>query len=139
MSKRRRADGELTAEFHRLALKQGTLMPCWLAQFDEHERPCSGQVEAIHLIGRQRVRNVLVPLFVGVDRADVEDLVELAEWDHRNAMTGCTTHHRPFDSHSTPGLTVPGLALPARFLEFAEERALESDAERKFPGLVFPT
>lgn len=115
---------------------------CWLKQFDYLDRPCSGDLEAIHLIGRQRIRNVLRPLLLDLPladasftAADIDDLVELAEWDPRNNAPGCTGHHRRFDSHATPTLIVPGLATPGPFRDFVLDWGLESDAERKFPGL----
>jgi hypothetical protein len=101
---------------------------CWLWQFDDRHYACSGRLEAIHLIGRQRIRNRLY----GVD----PEVVETIEWDPRNAAVGCTHHHRRFDSHATPPLRVPAHALPGQALEFITERGLESDAEAKFTGNV---
>jgi hypothetical protein len=116
---------------------------CWLAQFDKTGTPCSEKIEGIHLIGRQRIRNVLTPLVVPAEKgiaasptmliAFIEDVVRLAEWDPRNASLGCEVHHRRFDSHATPELLVPRSALTPPFFEFAEERGLESEVERKFP------
>jgi hypothetical protein len=42
-----------------IAPRTGRLLPCWLAQFDERRRPCSGRIEAFHFIGQQRIRNAL--------------------------------------------------------------------------------
>jgi hypothetical protein len=99
---------------------------CWLWQFDDRHHACAGRLEAIHLIGRQRVRNRLF----GVD----PEIVEQAEWDPRNAALGCTLHHRRFDSHATPPLRVPIYALRRQALDFIADYGLESDAEAKFTG-----
>lgn len=114
---------------------------CWLKQFDHLERPCSGELEAVHLIGRQRIRNALgavMPTFAWSepDATMTRALIELAEWDPRNGVPGCTGHHRRFDSHATPELTVPGLAPPGAFRDFVCEWGLESDAERRFEGIA---
>lgn len=114
---------------------------CWLAQFDEHERPCAGRLEVVHLIGRQRIRNILRPLLLtdlwaegAIDSLDVDDLVALAEWDPRNAAPGCEGHHRRFDSHATPALAIPLDALPEPVLDFIADWGFESEAERRFPA-----
>ncbi len=156
--KRRTPPSWLTKAFHENALAYFSLFgpaapgqplrlynggpACWLKQFDPLDRPCSGDLEAVHLIGRQRIRNVLrgqlVAGFEGLGlflEEDVDDLVELAEWDPRNGAGGCTGHHHRFDSHSTPELKVPGLMTPGPFRDFAVDWGLESDAERKFDGL----
>ena len=99
---------------------------CWLWQFDDRHHPCSGRLEAIHLLGRQRVRNRLYGL--------EPELVAQAEWDSRNAALGCTHHHRRFDSHATPPLRVPVYALRREALDFVTDWGLESDAEAKFTG-----
>lgn len=118
---------------------------CWLWQYDDRHAFCEGRLEAIHLIGRQRVRNRLF----GVD----PEIVEQAEWDPRNAALGCTLHHRRFDSHATPPLRVPVHALRRQAFEFITDHGLETDAEAKFtgqlglavamdslcPGRVYPT
>ena len=120
-----------------IAPRTGLLLPCWLAQFDERRRPCTGRIEAFHFLGRQRVRNALGALLpepwpreVGGETAQ---LLTLAEWDPRNAGPGCVGHHRRLDSHATPGLVVPGAALPARVHAYAEDWGLESALERKYP------
>lgn len=112
---------------------------CWLKQFDLYDKECGGELEACHVISRQRIRNVLRGLLVpdaldptAIDPLDIDDLVELAEWDPRNGVPGCTHHHRRFDSHSTPELGVPAQKLFAPNLEFVLDWGLESEAERKF-------
>jgi hypothetical protein len=102
---------------------------CWLAPFDPQRKPCGGGTkwEAFHYIGRQAVRNC--PTLVGLD----PELVELAEWDPRNAGLGCVEHHRRFDSHATPELSVPYETLPTEVVEFIADWGLESECERKFP------
>jgi hypothetical protein len=112
---------------------------CWLKQFDPLDRACSGDLEACHLIGRQRIRNVLRGQLVtdifatgAIDVLDVDDLVEQAEWDPRIAAPGCTGHHRRLDSHATPELKLPAQQLLAPHREFILEWGLESEAERKF-------
>lgn len=102
---------------------------CFLAPFDAEHRPCGGRKwEAIHFIGRQQVRNC--PTLHGLD----PELIALAEWDARNAGLGCVNHHRPFDSHSTPGLVVCREKLPSEVEEFIADWGLEEEAERKFNG-----
>lgn len=116
---------------------------CWLWMFDDLERPCSpGRLEGVHLISRQRIRNSLAPLLVPSDPGTaaspaallgwVDDIVEVAEWDPRNAALGCEEHHRRFDSQMTPRITVPIPALPLQMLAFILDWGLESEAERKF-------
>jgi hypothetical protein len=115
---------------------------CWLKQFDLLDRACSDELEACHVIGRQRIRNVLGGLLVpdalnptAVDVLDIDDLVELAEWDPRNSVPGCSHHHRRFDSHATPDLKVPAQQLFAPNRAFVLDWGLESEAERKFTDL----
>lgn len=64
------------------------------------------------------------------------DLILLAAWDPRNGGIGCVGHHRRFDSHATPTLTVPRSALPDHVEEFAADWGLERQLEDKFPGEV---
>lgn len=165
--KRRTPPTWLTEAFHRHALAYFTLAgppapgqplrlydggpACWLKQFDELDRPCSGELEAIHLLGRQRIRNVLQPLIadarleeegmerislllkpIAFERADVLDLVELAEWDPRNSAPGCTGHHRRVDGHATPELKVPAIATPGRFRDFVREWGFEAAGVERF-------
>jgi hypothetical protein len=101
---------------------------CWLWQFDDRHHDCGGRLEGMHLISRQRLRNRLY----GVE----SEILELIQWDPRNAAIGCTYHHRRFDSHATPPLRVPIHGLPRQALDFIVERGLESDAEAKFTGNV---
>jgi len=117
---------------------------CWLKQFDPLDRPCSGDLEAFHFIGRQQLRRALghqltTDAFAdgAIDALDVADLVELAEWDPRNGGPGCTGHHRRFDSHSTPGLTLRVAVLPAFVFDFLADWGLESEAQRKFDGDLY--
>jgi hypothetical protein len=106
---------------------------CWLWQFDEQERPCSGRLEAFHFFGRQRIRNALWPLLRGVVPQDcLDDLIELAEWDSRNAGPGCEGHHRRLDNQATPGLHIPAAALPLQVIAFTLDWGLELEAERRF-------
>ena len=119
---------ELTSAFHGAAMQRARelRLSCFLAPHDDRETPCYGRFEAFHFLGRQEVRNS--PALYGLER----EFVELIEWDPRNAGLGCEGHHRRYDSHATPGLIVPRLALPDDVEEFVEERGLESLAERRF-------
>lgn len=115
---------------------------CWLKQLDPLDKDCGGDLEACHVIGRQRIRNVLRGLLVpdalnpeAIDILDVDDLVELAEWDPRNGVPGCSHHHRRFDSHATPDLKVPAQQLLAPSREFVLEWGFESEVEQKFADL----
>ncbi|HXS32270.1 MAG TPA: hypothetical protein VN758_00680 [Solirubrobacterales bacterium] len=112
---------------------------CWLKQHDPLDRTCSGDLEAFHFIGRQRIRNILRHQLVtdvltvgSIDSLDLDDLVELAEWDPRNGGPGCTGHHRRLDSHTTPDLTLSALVLPVSVRQFVLDWGFESEAERKF-------
>jgi hypothetical protein len=119
---------------------------CWLKQHDPFDRPCSevtnGRLEVFHFVSRQAIRRVLGHTLHtgfdigGIDPADVEDLIELAEWDPRNAGLGCTGHHRRLDWHATPELQLPVEAVPDRVLEFVLDWGFESEAEGKFAGDV---
>jgi hypothetical protein len=158
MAKRRTPPSYLTEQFREVAFAfytsggpQGAGTPlrlyeggpaCWLKQFDPLDRPCSGELEAFHFIGRQRIRSVLRhQLALGLEtlglflREDVDDLVELAEWDSRNGGPACTGHHRRFDSHATPALVLPAWVTPGPFREFIREWGLETEVERKFSEL----
>ena len=105
---------------------RGLRLSCFLAPHDPLEQPCYGRWEAFHFFGRQEVRNS--PVLYGLER----DFVELIEWDCRNAGLGCEGHHRRFDSHATPALTLPRLALPEDTLEYVDDYGLDSLAERRF-------
>jgi hypothetical protein len=114
---------------------------CWLAQFDHLGRPCSGELEVFHFLARKEIRRILRHCLVtdlwangAIDPGDVDDLVELAEWDPRNAGPSCEGHHRRFDSHLTPELKVPLAALPWSTVLFICQWGFESEAERKFTG-----
>ena len=123
--------------WHRASKGNGALTPmclyengpaCWLHHLDPLGRPCAGELEAFHFLGRQRVRHALEALGFGAE------LVVLAEWDPRNAGPACTEHHRRFDCHATPALRIPVQALPLQTLGFILNWGLEIDAERKFDG-----
>lgn len=103
-------------------------LSCFLAPFDDHGRDCDGKWEALHFFGRQELRNS--PLLYGLER----EIVELIEWDDRNAALACEGHHRRFDSHATPALILPRIALPDDTEEFVLQYGLESLAERRFPA-----
>lgn len=125
-------DPELTAAFRAAVLTRsgrGTL-PCWFGANVEDVTRCEGRIEAAHVIGRQSIRNCH-----GLWRVD-PDLLELAQWDVRNALPACTAHHRRFDNHATPGLSVPAAALPEAVVEFIFDWGLESEAERRFVNFV---
>lgn len=67
--------------------------------------------------------------------ADSAELVHLAAWDSRNADYGCEGHHRRFDSHLTPALTIPYADLPARVVHFAFEFGIDGEL-RRFPSEI---
>lgn len=73
----------------------------------------------------------------GMPLATRDELIELAEWDPRNAGPGCVDHHRRFDglANAGPGsaITVYRETLPAHVEEFIADWGLDSEAERKFP------
>lgn len=119
--------------------------PCWLAQHDPEERECEGKLEAFHFVGRQRVRNALgallgKPTAFGpiettawlMSNLDPAELIQLAEWDPRNAGPGCEMHHRRLDAHRMPVLEVPYEALPQQVISFAEDWGLETSLEEKY-------
>jgi len=150
MAKKPRAPRELTETFWQGAMAGKAFWDredCWLRKHDPRRLPCSqddSQLEAFHYVSRQRIRNVLGPLLLGSQPAwsfglkqswpeIVADLLQLAEWDARNAGAGCVHHHRRLDSHATPDLTVPYEALPKRVVEFAEDWGLESALEERYP------
>jgi hypothetical protein len=111
----------------------------WLKPFDQTDSRANGRLEATHLISRQRIRNVLLPqlshLYATSEwtKDEVLAVVELAEWDPRNAGgLAYTARHRRFDNQATPALRVPAAALPADFLEFVDDWGFELDACRRF-------
>lgn len=130
----------MTADFWWWALKwSGPAMPtgyeaspsdlarfCALASHDSLKLPCTGRIEAIHYLGRQRIRNA--PIFLCADPG----IIALAEWDPRNGGAGCTGHHRRLDNQGEPALEIPFNALPERVIECANERGLEDELRRKF-------
>lgn len=120
---------------------------CWLAQHDPLRRPCSGRLERVHMIPRQRVERALDALlptggsvFLNgeaaiLDHLDRRDVILLAAWDPRNAVLGCGGEHHPrFDSKQTPALVVPRSALPGHVEEFVADYGLETSAEERFPA-----
>lgn len=121
---------ELTAAFHERAMRRARelRLSCFLAPFDDHNRDCVGKWEAFHFFGRQELRNS--PLLWGCE----PDVIELIEWDDRNAGLGCEGHHRRFDGHLTPTLILPRIALPDDTEEFVEQYGLWSLAEGRFPA-----
>lgn len=126
----------MQAAFHRSAMRRPYSLfvaqrrVCWLARFDPLKRPCEERFEAFHFIGRQQIRNC--PTLRGLD----PELIELAEWDDRNAGPGCIGHHRRYDNHADAGpgsaLVVPFEALDDELKEFIEDWGLQSEAERLF-------
>jgi hypothetical protein len=155
--KRRSPPPALTSAFHQAGLKVFRVSgpetrdqplrlydggpACWLKQFDPLDRPCSGDLEVIHLIGRQRISKVLRHQLVtdlwaegAIDPLDVDDLVELAEWDIRNGAPGCEGHHRRVAGHLTPTFQIPVRRLFVPAVEFIVEHGFEVEAERKFEG-----
>lgn len=106
---------------------------CWLAEHDPLCRPCEGKFERFHFIPRQRVEHALYALFPWPTVPEVRELILLAAWDPRNGGLACKAHHRRFDGHMTPTLTIPRSALPAHVIEFAEDWGLESQLEQRFP------
>jgi hypothetical protein len=106
---------------------------CWLARFDPLHNECdnSRPWEAFHFVSKVEIRNCAT-----LAQIDPE-LLELAQWDVRNAGPACVNHHRRFDSLADAGpgsaITVPYETLPADVLEFIADWGLECEAERKFP------
>jgi hypothetical protein len=138
--KRRTPPEYLTEGFFRAACERHGRVD-WLKPFDEKQCPVHGRLEATHLISRQRVRNILLPQLVPLyassewTKDDVFDLVELAEWDPRNAGgLAYTDRHRRFDNQATPALRVPATALPFDFYEFVDGWGFELEACRRFEG-----
>jgi hypothetical protein len=85
---------------------------CWLAQFDHLDRPCSGELEVFHFIGRQRIRNILRQVLATDLWAD-------------GAID-------PIDNHLTPALEVPLDALPVQAIDFICDWGFDLEAERAF-------
>lgn len=139
--KRRPPPPELTSAFY----EKGYAVHgrrCWLRQFDEHNKSCSERFEVIHLIGRMRIREILRPQLMDLPRglpideltrSDVDDLVELCEWDIRNVGgLGCEGHHRRFDNALTPPLRVPAEVLVPEQIAFIDDWGFEIEAMRRF-------
>lgn len=128
MARRPTPPSNLTVTFHGAAMQRAREIgrSCFLEPFDKEKRPCVGRFEAFHFFGRQELRNS--PALYGLER----EIVELIEWDCRNAGLGCEGHHRPFDRHATPILILPRIVLPEDVEEFIDERGLEMLAERRF-------
>jgi hypothetical protein len=117
---------------------------CFLAQHDPLQRPCSGRLERMHFVNRQRVENALAMVLPITSYRTVStqglfadeiarDLILLAAWDSRNGGIACESHHRRLDSHATPELIVPHDALPDHVIEFGRDYGLESELERRYP------
>ncbi len=108
---------------------------CWLAQHDPHRRPCQGRLERFHFMPRQRVRNLLSAVLPyplnEASRKLMREIILLAEWDSRTGAIGCEGHHRRFDSHITPKLTIPYEVLPLHVLEYGEDWGF--DLTYRFP------
>lgn len=136
----------------------GALGRCWLAQFDERRRPCEGRLERAHLISRQRVEHALGALLLGAEVEEywndwngeeggagtdcftmpqdwLEELVLLAAFDSRNGVVACEHHHRRFDSHLTPPLTLRYEHLPSHAIHFAFDWGIEAQLDR-FPSEI---
>jgi len=108
----------------------GLALPCWFAEYDDRE--CSEEIQACHFINRQRICNYLWQM--GLSR----DLIELAEWDPRLAVPGCTEHHPRWDGHLAPlpseQLRVMREEVPAEVEEGVEDWGLETPLEERCPG-----
>lgn len=63
------------------------------------------------------------------------ELILLAAWDPRNGVIACEGHHRRFDSHLTPALTVRRDCLPTHLIEFASDWGIEGQLDR-FPSAI---
>lgn len=146
MAPRRTPPEYLTSGFRHVAERYGGggFNKCWLWQFDPKGLDCQGRAEAMHLIGQQRIRNFLGPKLQGalfedgtsIDTALMLDLLEIIEWDGRNAKLGCVSHHRRFDGHAdspdAPKILVPAAKMPTDTLEFVADFGLEIPAEERF-------
>lgn len=117
---------------------------CQLRQHDLLQRPCSGRLERIHYVNRQRIENAMGVLLLGAviddgiyrypfDRWMTSDLILLAAWDPRVGGIACQGMHRRFDNHATPPLIVPYDALPSHVIDWAESWGLESQLEARCP------
>lgn len=153
MSPKPKAPRWLTEAFkdgidERVAAELG-VAECELAQHDPLERPCSGKLERIHWINRQRVENAMWDAFFGVVYLDevgcpvpipfdsVWELVLLAGWDPRNGGIACADeHHARLDSHREPRLIIPASALPSHVHNFVADWGLESQLEARYPSEV---
>jgi hypothetical protein len=133
---------------------------CWLARHAPEQRICSGRLERFHFIPRQRVeagmweqlRGAMICCPIcggsgdwrdsgscegcfGAGRTRLpfsENLILLAAWDPRNGGISCVGHHRRFDNHATPSLSIPYAVLPRHVVEFVKDWGLEIEAERRF-------
>lgn len=111
-----------------------------------------GRLERFHWINRQRAANALSALLPisaidlrriapppedchVFDDDEVADLIQLVEWDPRNSDLGCEGHHRRFDNHLTPSLTVRYERLPSHLIQFAFDWGIEAQLDR-FPSEI---
>lgn len=136
----KRGPKELTGPFHKAAMKVPRVPGfidrkpcCWLAPFDPLRRGCDNgrRWEAFHFISKVEIRNCAT--LAGID----PELIELAQWDVRNAGPGCVNHHRRFDNLADAGpgseITVLRGTLPIEVEEFIADWGLEREADDKFP------
>lgn len=113
----------LRRQFRLGALRQGR---CFFAEHDTE--PCSGVLEAIHWISKQRIRDYLI------GQQLEPDLIVLARWDPRNAELGCVGHHTRFDKTRQPPLELFYEEIPSRVLGFAGDWSLDWSLELDFPA-----
>ena len=100
---------------------------CWYAGSPSCFSPCSGHLEAAHWIKRQRVRNALQALDFP------PDAVQRAEWDVRNGVPMCQTHHRRFDAQQMPPLVIWRHEVPNEVEAFVEDWGLETALADRCP------
>lgn len=141
--KRRPPPGDLTEGFLAAAIERHGRLD-WLKRYDPRaDEPTHGRLEGTHLISKMRCAKILGGQLLGatyeedgtpVDRADIDDLVELCRWDPRNAGgLAYTSRHGRFDGFT---IKVPAPALPAEFFDFVADwgPGFELEAMRHFPG-----
>ncbi len=107
-------------------------MNCWLARFDEKERPCAGRTQKAHLLEKQTLKRE-----VRSHAAWIRGEPEWPDgmngiWDERLWIPACERHHSLFDHHM---IAVPRSALPASTEELAEQLGLGWYLDRRF-GIV---
>lgn len=104
--------------------EEGAAQPCHFGPLG-----CEGRIEAAHWISRQRLNNALYAHGLGPDERQV------AEWDPRNAVPSCTSHHRRFDSHRGPPLIVYRHEVPELVEMFAEDWGLGGSLADRHPSI----